>query len=1057
MKMKNNLRLFMVLLLLSTFWMTFAQQQTISGRVIDSTGESVAGASIVVKGTIKGTISNIDGYYSLSNVPDDAILVYSFIGYFNQEIPVAGKSIINVTFQPSALGLDEVVVVGYGTMKKSDLTGSVASVATEELKGMTISNADQMLKGRVAGVQVTQNSGAPGGAASIRIRGASSINNTNEPLYIIDGIPVSGEGTDIGGFDWAGGTNGQNKVNPLSTISPSDIVSMDVLKDASATAIYGAAGANGVVIIETRRGKAGDVKINYEGYMASQELAKKIDMMDLREYAQYQVELADFTQTEVDEAFKDPSILGSGTDWQDAIYRQAPIQSHQLSLTAGSEKARFAASVGYLNQDGIIFGSGFERYNARFNADGDVKDWVKMGGSLAVTHTDETITRQDGSDGVIMQALTMQPSVPIYDFDGSWAGPTSVYGASQYNPVWLAKMQNNTLVRNRAMGNIYLSIDIKKDLNIRTEFAYDISDNKNNSFIPTYDFGVISSDINYMMQREDHSIYWLWKNYATYNYQLNKHGFNLMAGAEVSKSAWDGTQWIKQNFSTDEIYVMTEDGDYVSNTGWKDESTSSSVFGRLNYNYDDRYLVTATMRADASSKFGENNKWGYFPSAAVAWRLSQESFLQGAGWLSNLKLRLGYGMVGNSNIGTYLYGSSMYTMSTPMGTAYRLANVSNPDLKWEASEQYNLGLDFGLLQNRISMTVDLYRKLTKDLLMQVSIPSYLGADSEYDGIAAPMVNVGKTMNNGIEIALNTVNIDHPDFQWATDFYFSLNRNEVKELNDDSQIIYGNLDWWSEFQTATAIMVGQPIGVYYGYKVDRLFTDEADILNAPIQVEDSSNPGVNLYNQKTGVYVGDIKFQDINKDGVIDDNDQTVIGDPNPDFTFGLSNTLTYKDFELRFAFDGSYGADILNFVRYKTEGMTSIYDNQSKAVTNRAQVGTDAEGNAYLINTESNVPRPATNDFNRNTRMSDRWIEDGSYLRISNISLGYTLPESVIKTVGFANAKIYATVQNVYTWTNYSGYDPEIGAFNQSAGLQNVDMGRYPTPRTYTLGVTIGF
>ena len=879
-----------------------------------------------------------------------------------------------------------------------------------------------------------------------------------KPLYVIDGIPFSGDGTEIGGFSWAGGTNGQNKVNPLSTISPSDIVSMDVLKDASATAIYGAAGANGVVIINTRRGEKGTTRISYDGYMAFQTVAKKLDMMNLRDYAQYQIELGDFTQSEVADELKDPSILGNGTDWQDAIFRTAPMQSHQISLTSGTEKMKFAASGGYMNQDGIIFGSGFQRYNTRFNADGQVRDWLKMGGSLAFTHTDETITRQDGTDGVILQALTMQPSVPVYNFDGSWAGPNDVNGASQYNPLWLATMQNNTLVRNRAMGNLYLSFDIMKDLNLRSEFGFDVSDNKNKSFIPTYDFGLISSDLNKMMQREEHSIYWLWKNYATYNHTFaDKHHISFMAGTEVSKSAWDGTQLIKQGFSTDDIFVMTKDGSFVSNEGWKDEAKSTSVFGRLNYNYDDRYLLTATLRADASSKFGPDNKWGYFPSAAAAWRISNESFLQDSQTLSNLKLRLGYGMVGNSNIGTYKYGSAMYTMSTPLGTAYRLANVSNPNLKWEASEQYNAGLDLGLLQNRISLTVDLYQKSTKDLLMQVSIPSYLGDIDSNNGIAAPFVNIGQTRNRGIDISLNTVNIDKGGFSWSSNLVVSVNRNDVIALNDDSQVIYGNLDWWSEFQTATAIMVGKPMGVYYGYKVDRLFKDEQDILNSPLQVEDPSNPDVNLYNQKTGVYVGDIKFQDLNSDGVINDKDQTVIGDPNPAFTYGFNNTFSYKGIELAVGINGSYGGDILNFSRFRTEAMTSVWDNQSKAVVERAQVGNDDSGNAYLINPDATVPRPSTNDFNRNTRMSDRWIEDGSYLRISNITLGYNLPSNIIKYAGFQNVKIYATLQNVYTWTNYSGYDPEVGAYNQSALYQSIDMGRYPTPRTYTFGVNIAF
>jgi len=656
-----------------------------------------------------------------------------------------------------------------------------------------------------------------------------------------------------------------------------------------------------------------------------------------------------------------------------------------------------------------------------------------------------------------MQALTMQPSVPIYNFDGTWAGPNSVNGASQYNPVWLATMQNNTLERNRTMGNFYLSVDFYKDLNFRTEFGFDLSDNVNKSFLPTYDFGLISSDLNMMMQREEHSDYLLWKNYATYNHTFaSKHHVNGMAGVEMSRSNWEGTQLIKQNFMTDDIFVMTTDGDFVSNSGWKDKVTGVSVFGRFQYNYDDRYLLTGTIRAEASSKFGSNNKWGYFPSLAVAWRVSNENFLKSSATISNLKLRLGYGKVGNSNIGTYKYGSTMTAVTSPMGTYYYMTNISNSDLKWEASKQYNIGIDLGLFDNRINLTADVYQKETEDLLMQVSIPSYLGGE-EYNDIQSPFVNIGKTRNRGVDLSLNTVNIENPNFTWTSNLIVSVNRNKVKALNEDSQVIYGNLDWYSEFQTATAIMVGQPMGVFYGYKVDRLFTDEEDILDSPVQVDDPANPGQNLFNQKTGVYVGDIKFQDLTKDGVIDDNDQTVIGDPNPDFTFGFSNTLSYKSIDLTIGLTGAVGGDILNFTRVRTEGMRSIWDNQAKAVTNRAQVATDAGGKPYLANPGTDVPRPATNDFNRNTRMSDRWIEDGDYLRIQNITLSYNFPKKLTNKLKLQNMKVYTTLQNLYTWTDYSGFDPEIGAYNQSALMQNVDMGRYPSPRMYTFGVNIGF
>ncbi|MFV0290755.1 MAG: SusC/RagA family TonB-linked outer membrane protein [Mangrovibacterium sp.] len=1070
---KTSLRAMMLLacMLLSvgSVWANTAQTsvfETQAAKIVSgvvsyaSNGQAVVGATIYIKGTTKGTVSDMNGKYTLSAEKGD-VLVFTFVGMESAEVVVGDKTTYSVKLKSSTTELDEVVAVGYGTTKKADITGSVASVDMSSLEGITITNADEMLKGYVAGVQVTQNSGAPGGASSIRIRGASSINSSNEPLYVIDGIPMSGEGGSIGGFSWSGGSGGQTTINPLAGISPNDIISMDVLKDASATAIYGAAGANGVIIIKTRRGEKGQLKVNYDGYYSIQQQAKKLDMMNLQEFAQYQNELSEFLGSAgSDENLADPSILGTGTDWQDEIFQTAPIQSHQLSLTGGSERTQFAVSGGYMDQDGIIFGSGFERYNARFNADAQINDWIKAGGMLAFTKTDEKITRQDGSDGVIMQAMTMQPTVPVYNFDGTWAGPETVNGSSQYNPVWMASMQNNTVARFKTMGNFYLELNPIKNLSFRSEYGYDFSNNQVKSFIPSYDFGLISTDINQMYQQEDHNNYWIWKNYATYNYNWNLHSVSMMGGTEFSRTDWEGIQLIKQGFTSDDIEVMTQDGTFVSNTGYKDAASSASFFGRLNYNYAERYILTATMRADGSSKFGPSSKWGYFPSAAFAWRVNNEQWLKNVDKISNLKLRLGYGLVGNSNIGTYKYGSAMYSINSPLGTAYRLENVSNPDLRWEASEQYNLGVDLGLFNQRVNLTVDVYEKRTKDLLMQVSIPSYLGDQSEYDGIAAPWVNIGQTENRGIDISLNTVNIEKPNFTWSSSVIFSHNKNKVVALNDDSQVIYGSLDWWSEFQTVSAIMVNQPMGVYYGYKVDRLFTDKEDILNSPVQYDNNAD-GVNDYGKATGIYPGDIKFQDINNggegDGKIDDNDQTVIGDPNPLFTFGFNNTFSYKNWDLTVGINGSVGGDILNFTRYKTEGMTSIWDNQAAAVIDRAKIGTDENGNTYLMNPESSVPRAATNDFNRNTRMSDRWIEDGTYVRIQNITLAYHIPNSVLSSIGVSSCKVYGTVQNLYTFTDYSGYDPEIGAFNQSALLQGIDMGRYPLPRTFTFGINLGF
>lgn len=1044
--------------------MSGAAQVTVTGVVTDEAGEPLIGATVLEKGKQNGAATDIDGNFKFNVSSSNATLMVSYVGYATQEVKLNGKTNLTIVLKEDSQVLEDVVVVGYGTQKKSDITGSVASLSEAQMKQSIVTNADQMLQGKVAGVQVTQNSGAPGGATSVRIRGASSLNSSNEPLYVIDGVPMSGS-SDIGGFDWMGGSNGQTKVNPLAAIAPSDIVSIDVLKDASACAIYGAAGANGVVLVTTRRGSAGHTNVTYDGYVAWQQVAKRLDMMDLREYALYQQQLLAegvLNKGNFDSTYSDISLLGKGTDWQDEIFRTAFMQSHQVSVTGGNEKTVYAMSGGWMQQDGTIIGSDFSRFNTRFNIDNNFTKWLKIGGALAYTRTDETITRNDGSDGVIMQAMTMMPSVPVYDYDGNWAGPNTVNGASTWNPVALAMMTNNTLLRQKINGNFYVSADFLKHFTFRAEYAFDASQNQNKSFIPRYQFGLVSNDINQMMQREDHNFFWMQKDYLTYNQTFNeKHDVTAMVGFEVSKGSWNGTQFIKNNFTSDNIHIMGSDGDFVSNTGWSDANSSASVFARVNYGFDNRYLLTATVRRDGSSKFGPKNKWGTFPSVALAWRLIQEKWLQDVNWISNLKLRLGYGKVGNSNISTYLYGSSLQTILTPMGSAYIPSNLSNPNLKWEASEQYNVGLDFAAFSNRLELTVDGYIKQTQDLLMQTFVPSHIGSNS-WGEINTPYANIGKTRNVGIDVQINARPVTTRDFMWSSSLTLSHNRNKIVALNDDSQRIYGNIDWWAPFQTVTMFAVGQPMGVFYGYETEGLFQNEADILGHASQTG-SKEPYSNKIDKVSGAWIGDLKFKDQNGDGVINDADQKIIGDPNPDLTFGFTNTFSWKNFELNVGLTGQIGGDILNWARYRTEGLSSIWDNQAVSVLNRAQTekidpnGSDDISNLQLAKGHNGIPRFSNLDANGNQRMSDRWLEDASYLRIQNISLTYNLPEKWAKKVFMQSARIYFNVQNVYTFTNYSGYDPEIGAFNQSSLLQNIDRGRYPTPRTYTIGLNLSF
>ena len=1040
-----------------------AQVRTVRGNIRLSDGEPAIGATVRVDNAPeRGAVSDAGGNFSIQAAKGETLRI-SYTGHTTQVIVLADETSLNVVLEPAALLLEETVVVGYGTAKKSDLTGAVSSVSGEQLRSSVTTNIDQALQGRVAGVQVTQNSGQPGGAASIRIRGANSITGSSEPLYVIDGIPFQGDGTSVAGFDWAGGANGQNRVNPLSAINPNDIVSIEVLKDASASAIYGARAANGVVLITTKRGKKGESKISYNGFYGAQSLPNSLEMMNLQQFANYQLQISNDLNLTPNQRYLDPSLLGTGTDWQDEVFRPAGMQSHQLSVVGGTDKTSYAVSGGFFQQDGIIIGSDFNRYTARINLDNEVKDWFKVGGSLSYATTDEKITLNDGGDGIIMQALLSQPDIAVRDLNGNYAGPEVQFSGATYNPVAAALQRNNTLKRQRLMGNIFGDVSLFKGMTFRSEIGFDDNHGLNVAFHPTYKWGVLVNTENQLRQREESSFFWVWKNYLTYNvFATDNHNLTAMVGQEAQKSSWQGSQVTKKNFSSNDIPVLSEGDDVTSRTtGWKDAASIASYFGRFNYSLFNRYLFTFTMRADGSSKFGPENRWGYFPSAAVAWRVGEEKFMKSLN--TNMKLRLGYGEVGNQAIANYLYGSSLLAINSPFGTAYRLEKISNPKLKWEATKQFNAGIDVGLFRGRVDFSFDVYNKQTTDMLLQLSVPSYLGGTGWQD-IRAPFANVGKMENKGFDLSLHTHNIVHKNFNWSTDLTFSRNRNRVKELDDANRIYWRNLYWYSEFQTATKTSAGQPLGLFYGYQVEGIFQDQADILNHAVQVPDPNNDGKNLADKRAGVWIGDIKFKDINGDGIINTEDQTIIGDPNPDFTFGLNNSFSAGPFDLVVYFTGSYGADILNYSRVQIEGMTSVYANQAETVFNRARYGlrnpngSDLDpANVYLLNPGTDIPRPTTTDNNRNNRMSDRFIEDGSYLRLQNVRLGYTLPKRLTTTFRIEKLRLYVNAQNVATFTNYSGYDPEIGAFNQDPLLQNVDMGRYPTPRVYTFGLDVDF
>ncbi len=1020
-------------------------ERSILGQVKDSeTGEPLIGVNVTVKGnTTIGTITDLNGNFALA-LPDDAqILVLSYIGFERKEVAIANQKVFDIRLSADVKTLKEVVVVGYGEQKREDITGAISSIKTSDLKNVPQVSLDQLMQGRASGVVVTNNSGQPGSVASVRIRGITSLNGNNEPLYVIDGVPVSGDGQNIStngrgatdGFSWAGGGNGQTALSPLSALNPSDILTMDILKDASATAIYGSRASNGVVIITTKRGKSNDGKIAYDAYYGSQTPSRFLDILPLNEFAKFQNEMAGSYGIETRQEFRDPSLLGIGTDWQRELMKTAGMMSHQLSVSGGKDKMQYYLSGSYMNQDGIVVGSGFDRYSVRLNLDNQVKSWFKVGSSFTTSRTKERITLNDDGDGVVTNALLQSPDVPVRTLDGKFGGPIIENGAVVgVNPVAKALLIDNTVTRNRILGNMYAEVLFGKNLTFRTELGADLSFGKNDQFRPTYQWGLTTNPTAAALKANNNSQFWILKNYMTYKGAIGKNNITAMAGHEVQEARWYGSSASRVNFITNDVKELSV-GDKNGQTGdsYAGSSALESYFGRLVYSFDNRYSLTGTVRADGSSKFAAGHRWGTFPSVAAAWTISNEGFLKNSTLISNLKIRVGYGQVGNQDIPGYRYNPTLSSAITGLGTGYKIDYTANPNLKWEAATQSNIGLDVALAKGRIDFTVDIYNKVSKDFLYPLPIPAILGSQGN-GSIGAPYVNLGAMQNKGLDFNINSHNLEG-EFKWNTSANFSTYKNTVTDiqgLSADGKVQF-------DFFTVTKTVAGQPIGQFYGYKMLGIFRDQAELESSPRQF------GRKL--GEVGNTLGDVKYEDVNKDGVIDTKDLTFIGSPHPDFTFGLTNTFSYKGLDLSVFVQGSKGAKIMNYVRRSTEGMDKLYTNQLRSVLDRWSPE----------NPNGALPRLVSGSDNPNLVISDRFLEDGSYLRIQNITLGYNLPTALLQRFMISRLRFYATVQNFRTFTKYSGYDPEIGAFNQKALLMNIDNGRYPMPRTYTFGVNLEF
>lgn len=1043
-------RLLFFIIFCSLAQLSVAQEKQVTGTVTDADGVPLLGVNVIEKNTANGTTTDFDGRFEITTSTSTPVLVFSYVGFLSREVPVSGRTNLLVTLDADLEALEEVVVIGYGRQRRGDVNAAVSSINAEELEDIPQVGIDQLLQGRAAGVTVTQNSGQPGSAVSVRVRGVTSITGSNEPLYVIDGVPVSGDANNssTSGRTAAASFNGsgQTGVSPLASLNPNDIASIDILKDASATAIYGSRGANGVVIITTKRGAKGETgKLTYNTYFAIQEPQKLIDVMDLQSYARLQNALAEEYEVAPRVEFSNPDILGTGTNWQEEIFQRAFMQNHQLSFSGSTPKVNYFVSGGFTDQEGIVIGSDFSRMSFRSNVDADVKEWLKIGASVTASQTDENITLNSNRNGIVSLGLLQSPDVAVRNPDGTFAGPPEEDSEGSINPVALALSRTNTLLRTRLLGNVFAELQFTEDLSFRTELGGDFGFNENDLFTPTYQWGRFENQVATLVEGRSKNNFWIIKNYFTYANTLGDHNITLLAGQEAQESSWQGTTITAQGFVNNRLQTLNNAERVSDQDEYRGSQALTSYYARALYSYKDRYGLTATIRADGSSKFDPlgDTQWGYFPSFSASWKVFEESFMEGVNEVINdLRIRAGYGVVGNQGIPNYLYGASLVGTQTGLGQGYFVSNISNPDLKWEESYQTNLGIEFSLFNKRLQTTIDLYEKISSDFLYQLPLQSILtGGPGYLGGLGAPYVNLGELQNRGVDLTLIYNTIGTGDFNWSSTLTFSHYQNEVLDLYGDNFDITRTVQTDAISSPITRTVEGQPIGMFYGYQVAGIFNDESQFGSLPVQF------GIPFADTYEGTWLGDIQYVDVNGDGVINEDDRTFIGNPHPDFTFGLTNNFTYKNFDLSVFFQGSYGNDILNLTRKETTGLARLYTNQLEEVVD------------YWTpeNTDTDIPRPRRGDSNQNLKISDRYIEDGSYLRIQNVNLGYRLPGDWAERLYLSNFKIYGSIQNLHTFSDYSGYDPEVGAFNQDALQTGVDMGRYPIPRTFSIGLNAEF
>ncbi len=1017
----------------------------ISGRITADDGSPIDGATVQVKGRARATATDKDGRFEITVADNDKALLVSAMGYEKKELLIDNGDSYTLKLARVATNLDDVVVIGYGEQKRKDVTGAIGSIKADDIKNIPQTGIDQLMQGRIAGVSVAMNSGEPGGGVSVRIRGVTTLQKNAEPLYVIDGVPIDGNSNNdvlsLGG-------DGETKMSALSGINPSDILTVDVLKDASASAIYGNRAANGVVMITTKKGKSGEGKIAFNTYLGQQKVYKYLDVLDLKGYAAYKNSIADFLGTARQPEFADPSLLGSGTDWQRQIFTPALQQNYDLALSGGRPGGTYYISGNYYKQEGTIIGSGFTRKSVRLNLDNQVKPWLKVGANATYSATNQQVTLANTVSGIVALAIMQSPDVPVYQADGSFGGPDDSTGFGAIgvgNPVAQAKTWQTNLLRNKLMSDVYGQVSFLKNFTFRSDFGTDMNWNTSSTFLPTYAWGKVKNNINKYTIQTANSNFWNIRNILTWHAVFGAHDITGMVGQEANKYQYDNVTSSRSNLPSNDLTALSlGDPATAGAIESKGQSTQESYFARAIYSYNNRYALTATLRRDRSSKFAPGHQVGYFPAVSGAWTLSHEKFMDHfSSSINLLKLRLGYGEVGNQNIPNYTWGTSLSSTfsnaSVGSGNVLTINNFANPDVTWEHATQWNLGADIALF-NHLNVSVDLYDKISFKFLMQMSYPYYLGAPVQGVGINPPYANLGKMENKGFDITIGYHLSPSRAFGWNSSLIISHYVNKVTELSGQASSIIRSINTGNTNITKTT--PGAPVGQFFGYQVQGLFQTPAQLLKAPVQNGKALDP-------KLGTYLGDIQFKDLSRDGVVNDSDRAYIGNPNPKFTFGFTNEFTYKGFTLSVFLQGSYGNDIYNYVRVWGERMSTTSGNQMASVQKRWTPE----------NTNTTMPRYANADPNDNERVSDRFVEDGSYLRIQNVALGYTLSAAQLPSrLRFVRSvHFYGSVQNLCTFTHYTGLDPEIGSYNGDPLLTGVDVGRYPVPRTITAGVNIEF